>query len=238
MTSLAAALELVMLMHDSAAKPVALVLAGPDGAGKSTLWERKLAGLMQLPLIGSERMMAAMLPAVSGPHQPEWVREVQPHWPAMARLASQAAVAQAMACQVPFAWETSFSHWQRRADGTYESGIDRLREIQDAGYFVLMIYVGLANAAIAERRVSSRALQGGFDLPEERVAARYQRSLMAMRYALEIPDAVVLVDNSLDEERAFALCRVQAQSRRLHDLRDQGPTAAAIKLWLDQVAPE
>lgn len=243
MTSLASALELVMLMHDASDKPVALVLAGPDGAGKTTLWQRKLAGLMQLPLIGGERMLDAMLPAP----RPEWARQAQAtngaadgaaDWPAVARFAAQAAVAQAMARRIPLAWETSFAQWRQRPDGTYESSIDRIGEMRAAGYFVLMVYVGLASGVLAERRVSSRALHGGTDVAEERVMARYQRSLMAMRYALEVPDAAVLLDNSLDESRAFTLCRVQAQHRRLYDVRDQGRTAAAIRAWLEQVAPE
>jgi hypothetical protein len=50
----------------------------------------------------------------------------------------EAFVGQAMARGVPFAMETVFSYWEELPEGTVKSRIDLIREMQQAGYFVLL----------------------------------------------------------------------------------------------------
>ena len=44
-----------------------------------------------------------------------------------------------------FAFETVFSYFQRRPDGTFKSKIDTIAALQEHGYFVILLFVGLAD---------------------------------------------------------------------------------------------
>lgn len=41
-----------------------------------------------------------------------------------------------MAKKMPFAFETVFSFWRRRADGSHDSKADIISQLQRSGYFV------------------------------------------------------------------------------------------------------
>jgi predicted ABC-type ATPase len=77
---------------------------------------------------------------------------------AVAQKGVEAFVAQAMARGVPFAMGTVFSHWRELKGGKVESKIDLIRQMQDAGYFVLLFFVGLSNAQLSIARFSTRVL--------------------------------------------------------------------------------
>lgn len=55
-----------------------------------------------------------------------------------------------------FGFETVFSHWMRRPDGTYESKVDDILSMQKKGYFVVLIFVGLTGLALSILRVQTR----------------------------------------------------------------------------------
>jgi len=42
-------------------KPLAIVLAGHNGSGKSTMWRRALSDQLQIPLINADSMMLSIL---------------------------------------------------------------------------------------------------------------------------------------------------------------------------------
>ena len=43
-------------------KPVAIVLAGHNGSGKSSLWNGKLADILRIPLLNADRLTLSILP--------------------------------------------------------------------------------------------------------------------------------------------------------------------------------
>ena len=142
-----------------------------------------------------------------------------------------------MGAGVPFAMETVFSHWRQRDEGTFESKIDRILELQQAGYFVLLCFVGLSNAALSVGRVQTRVASGGHDVDFDRLLARFPRTQQAIAAATAVADASILVDNSLDKARAFTVCRIQLRDVEVYDLRERGAVEPAVGEWLDRVAP-
>lgn len=144
MGDLAATVDDIIKRQLVSGKPLAIVLAGHNGSGTSTLWYDHLADKLQVPLINADRMMLSILPETRP--LPAWathLRDDDEDWMGVAQKGVQSFVAQAMVQQVPFATETVFSYWQQREDGTFASKIDTIRELQQAGYFVLLIFVGL-----------------------------------------------------------------------------------------------
>jgi len=128
MTELATAVDHVLAAQEQSKKPLAIVLAGHNGSGKSTMWYQHMVDRLQIPLINADRMMMLILPEVTcGGRLPNWassLRDNDTSWMQVAQKGVQAFVAQAMAYKVPFAMETVFSHWRDLGKGKIESKVD------------------------------------------------------------------------------------------------------------------
>ena len=223
-------------------KPLAVVLAGHNGSGKSTLWEKRLAKSMQIPLVNADRMMLSILPAADEKgHLPLWaqnLRDQNRDWMKVAQNGVQYFVAQAMVFKVPFAMETVFSHWKARPDGTFESKIDLIRQMQEADYFVLLLFVGLSNSDLSIARVMTRVAAGGHNIDAETLKDRFPRTQRAIFHASSVADATILFDNSREEKQAFTVCRVQLKAEEKYDRRaSTRKVEPAILEWLNVVAP-
>lgn len=156
----------------------------------------------------------------------------------VAQRGVEAFVIQAMSQGVPFATETVFSDWRPQDDGSIASKIDRIREMQAAGYFVLLLFVGLSDAMLSIGRVTTRVARGGHAVEIDKLRERFPRTQRAINAALPIADAVILTDNSRELEHAFTVCRIQIGEAEVFDLRaDEAPTPSPIATWLDIVAP-
>ncbi len=122
----------------------------------STMWYKHLAPVLQIPLINADRMMLSILP--DGRTLPQWaktLRDTDLSWQRVAQQGVQAFVAQAMLNRVPFAMETVFSQWQERPSEPPASKIDLIRDMQTAGYFVLLLFVGLSTPELSIARVEN-----------------------------------------------------------------------------------
>ncbi|WP_197337319.1 zeta toxin family protein [Ralstonia solanacearum] len=222
-------------------KPLAIILAGHNGSGKSTMWYEHLVDGIRIPLINADRMMLSILPVpdTAGRLRPwaQKLRDQDPMWMAVAQKGVESFVAQAMAKKVPFAVETVFSYWQRRRDGSHASKIDMITNLQAAGYFVLLLFVGLTSSALSIGRVATRVAEGGHAVDFQKLLDRFPRTQQAIRHALPVADAVVLVDNSREAARAFTPCYIRADDDVLYDIREQGGAAIEIATWLNLVVP-
>lgn len=204
------------------------------------MWYRLLADTLQIPLINADRMMMSILPELpqSG-HLPDWarnLRDTDASWMKVAQNGVQAFVAQALSNGVPFAMETVFSHWKRRSDGTYESKIDLIREMQQAGYFVILMFVGLSNDQLSIGRVMTRVTEGGHAVSPEKLVSRFPRTQRAVRAAAPVADAAVFLDNSRSKREAFSVCRIQIGPDERFDVRSEG-APPAIEKWMALACP-
>lgn len=243
MTSIAEAVEEVSREQLRSEKPLAVILAGHNGSGKSTMWLKHLSPAFQIPLVNADRMMLSVLPEPDHTRGlPRWAQELRDtntSWMAVAQNGVEAFVAQAMSRGVPFAMETVFSHWRDLGDGKFESKIDLIRQMQDAGYFVLLFFVGLSNVQLSIARVSTRVAQGGHAVDVKRLTDRFPRTQNAIRLAASVADATIFTDNSRGKTSAFTVCRIQIRSREVFDIRKapRHRPPRAISDWLDVVSP-
>lgn len=242
MTSLSEAVEQILAAQQKTQKPLAIVLAGHNGSGKSTMWRKRLSGQLQIPLINADRMMLSILPELgSDGALDEWaqsLRDTDESWMRVAQEGVQAFVGQAMRARVPFAMETVFSYWEEQSDGTILSKIDLIEDMQRAGYFVLLFFVGLTNAELSILRVQTRVAEHGHDVPMERLLKRFPKTQRAIAAASKVADAAIFTDNSRDLKQAFTVCRVQLGASELYDLRASPVSVPpAIAEWLEIVAP-
>lgn len=240
MKSLGDALDALLPVQQASGKPLAVVLAGHNGSGKSTMWYELLAGTLQIPLVNADRMMMSILPEVAkGEFLPSWagtLRDTDENWMQVAQKSVSAFVAQALLKGVPFAMETVFSHWKKRDDGTYESKLDLIREMQAAGYFVILIFVGLTSDQLSIGRVQTRKAKGGHDVVIKKLTQRFPRTQKAVRAAAPLADAAVFVDNSRSKKEAFTVCRVQIGEQQRFDMRSVG-APSEIEHWMSMACP-
>lgn len=242
MKELAQAVETILEAQLATKKPLAIILAGHNGSGKSTMWRERLSSKLQIPLINADRMMMSILPEIDrGAALPDWakaLRDKDDSWMGVAQRGVQAFVGQAMRAGVPFAMETVFSHWKEKKGGTFESKIDNIRDLQKAGYFVLLFFVGLESAGLSILRVKTRVAENGHGIEKDKLLERFPRTQNAIRAALNVADASILTDNSREAVDAFTVCQVQLRDRIVYDIRaGAAPVPAPILRWLSMVAP-
>lgn len=232
------------VLGNSTGKPFAIVLAGHNGSGKSTFWYEYVADELQIPLVNADRMMLSILPEPDprGQLRPwaQQLRDTNTAWMSVAQQGVQGFIAAAMAQKVPFAFETVFSYWQKRPSGGYASKIEIIRDLQKAGYFVLLIFVGLSNAELSIGRVLTRVFKGGHHVDEAKLRDRYPRTQQAIRRALSVSDGAILLDNSRTERHAFTPVHIRRKKTIDFDIRDESlrvRVPAEIDSWLNIVVP-
>lgn len=236
------------LLHnelESETRPVALVLAGHNGSGKSTLWYQRLADHLQIPLVNADRLTMSILPEPSGnpPRVPAWAQRLRDEstiWHSLSQSGVRLFRELIMEQRQAFAFETVFSHWKELPSGKVESKIDDIKAMQIRGYMVVLVFVGLTALQLSILRVQNRKRTGGHDVPTDKLTDRFPRTQKAIGAASKVADLTLMVDNSLDETRAFQLVRAQRKRSVLFDARDPGyqvanDIRAAATPWLDKV---
>ena len=156
-------------------KPQLVVIAGPNGAGKST-FHRAFLGRMNLPFLNADNVEAETgLESIEAARLLDTMR------------------AQMIEDGAGFITETVFSD-------PYGAKLEMIRSAVEAGYDVTLVYIGLASPELSERRVEQRVVRGGHDVPRDRLAPRYERSLKNLAEAIAFVPVVKLYDNSLADE--------------------------------------
>jgi len=164
------------------------LLAGGNGAGKSTFYRRFLAPLgvafVNADLIARE------------------LDRVHPETAAYqaARLAERLRLDLLQAGR-SFCFETVFSH---------PSKIDFLAQAKAAGYEIALVFIHLQSDELNQARVAQRVSEGGHDVPAEKIVARIPRSLANLRAALPLADKARLYDNSSATAPFRTLATVEA----------------------------
>jgi predicted ABC-type ATPase len=243
MRSVAAAAHSVLKVQHQATKPLAVIVAGHNGSGKSTMWYQHLSSHFMIPFVNADRMMLSILPEPDKNNRlmpwAQELRDTNQNWMRVAQKGVESFVAQAMANKVPFAMETVFSYWEELADGTVKSKVDLIKQMQDAGYFVLLFFVGLGSKELSIARVNTRTQMGGHDVETRRLIDRFPRTQKAISTASRLADATIMVDNSLTPSKAFTVCLVRLRKKIIYDCRaDVKSTAAPILQWMSKVCPE
>lgn len=207
------------------------------------MWRKVLSDQLQMPLVNADRMMLSVLPEANSEGKlADWARELRDKnedWMRVAQRGVQAFVAHAMQAKVPFAMETVFSHWVEHDDGRIESKIEQIREMQAAGYFVLLLFVGLANSSLSILRVQTRVAENGHDVEAARLTARFPRTQKAINAAMNVADATVLLDNSRSPKQAFTVCVVRQGPTHHYDIRNNSESVPKVIVeWLSIVCPD
>ena len=153
------------------ARPIVVALAGPNGAGKTTFHRAHLASA-GLRFVNADALAGELeIDAYEAAKVAQKVREAF------------------LEQRESFVFETVFS------DPAGDE-LDFLRRASALGYTVVLCFIGLASPEPSDERVAMRVMQGGHDVPAEKLVARYPRSLENLRRAIRELPHVLVFDNS------------------------------------------
>jgi len=159
--------------------PTLIVLAGSNGAGKTTFFELYLERI-GLPFVNADRIAQFLEPSHPG----------QVAYQA-AKLADEAR-RELLKRGLSFCMETVFSD-------PVGDKIQFLKEAQSAGYSVIGVFITLSDPALSIARVVQRVGRGGHDVPDDKLASRFERTARNIQAALRFVDVGLLIDNSSAE---------------------------------------
>lgn len=170
-------------------KPVLIVVAGPNGSGKTSVTGKILnhkwledAVYINPDIVAQERFgdwnsIEAVMKAVK--YCEEW-RE------------------NCLLERHSLIFETVLSS---------DDKVDFIERAIQAGYFVRLFFVCTNSPTINASRIASRVMKGGHDVPITKIISRYQKSLSRCRYLATTVQRTYLYDNSIEDTDAKLLVR-------------------------------
>ena len=171
-------------------KPVLIVIAGPNGSGKTTITSK---------ILKHEWLENALY---VNPDQVAQDRFGDWNSPEAVLQAAQYCEEQREECLrqgQSLIFETVLST---------DSKVDFIRRAHEAGYFIRIFFVSTAHPAINAARIAQRVMEGGHDVPISKIISRYQKSILNCKRVAAIADRVYIYDNSVDDAEARLLFRM------------------------------
>ena len=177
-------------MVATAHKPVLIVIAGPNGSGKTTITTQIL--------------------------QHEWMEDavyINPDQIAKDRFGdwnSPNAIMQS----VKYCEAMREDCLRKRKSLIFETvlsaedKLDYIRRAHEAGFFIRFFFVATSHPSINASRIARRVMKGGHDVPITKVISRYYKSILNCRRVSQIADRTYIYDNSIDNQEACLLFRM------------------------------
>jgi predicted ABC-type ATPase len=161
-------------------KPILVVFAGPNGSGKTSLAQIAYANSKSLPrlYINADSIAKDLsIDAYTAALEAEKLRN------------------NAVAAGIPFVMETVMSTPDK---------VELMREAKRKRYRIHLEYITTQSPVINVARVHNRVLDGGHDVPVDKIVSRYERSMKLLPEAARIVDEAVVYDNSSTESVRIA----------------------------------
>ncbi|QSV44472.1 AAA family ATPase [Geobacter benzoatilyticus] len=87
--------------------------------------------------------------------------------------------------------------------------LDFIKRAKEADFFIRFFFIGTDSPAINAARVARRVMAGGHDVPIAKIISRYQRSIANSALAISMVDRAYVYDNSIDDREPKKLFRTR-----------------------------
>ena len=171
-------------MGNTEHRPLLIVIAGPNGSGKTSVTSRLLKhewvedsvyinpDIVAKDIFGDWNSKEAVLKAAN--YCAEW-RET------------------CLAKKQSLIFETVMSA---------DDKVDYIIRAKEAGFFIRVFFIATANPTINASRIAGRVMKGGHDVPITKIISRYRKSIINCMKVSSIVDRLYIYDNSIDGEEA------------------------------------
>ena len=171
-------------------KPELIIIAGPNGSGKTSITQKFLhhewaegttyinPDQVAKDMFGDWNNSAAVLKAAN------YCSELRER---------------CLAEKKSFVFETVFSAQDK---------IDFVIRAKQAGFFIRIFFISTSNPAINASRIAKRVMKGGHDVPITKIISRYNKSIQNCKIVASIIDRLYVYDNSIDDVDARPLFRL------------------------------
>lgn len=168
------------------------ILAGGNGAGKTTFYEKLLAPK------GIRLVNADMIAKIINPNNPESVSYKA------ASLVDK--IREKFLYQgITFCFETVFSH---------VSKIDFVAKAKANSYEIILIYIHLDTLELNEARVYQRVTEGGHNVPVAKIQSRIPRTIKNIAKTLPLVNEARLLNNSSRDNPFQVVATVKQGGRK------------------------
>lgn len=150
------------------------ILAGGNGAGKTTFYHRFLEPL-GMKFVNADLIAAEISDGGS-----------EDHSYVASRVAGQLRN-DLLKTGTSFCFETVFSH---------PSKIDFIADAKTLGFEVILVFIHLHSNQLNQARVAQRVSEGGHGVPADKIISRIPRTLDHIRTVLPLTDQTQIYDNS------------------------------------------
>lgn len=175
---------------ESDRKPELIVIAGPNGSGKTSVTQKFLhhewgEGVTYInpdqvakDLFGDWNSNDSVLKAAN--YCEQW-RE------------------RCLREKMSFVFETVFSSKEK---------IDFIVRAKQAGFFVRIFFIATSHPSINASRIANRVIEGGHDVPISKIISRFYKSILNCEIVAKLVDRLYVYDNSVDGRDAMPLFRL------------------------------
>lgn len=88
-----------------------------------------------------------------------------------------------------------------------EGKVDFLKRAQKEGYFIRMFFICTESPTINAARIANRVMEGGHDVPIQKIISRYEKAIVNAVKVMRFADRAYFYDNSIDNQNAQLLFR-------------------------------
>ena len=176
-------------MNETIHRPVLIIIAGPNGSGKTTITSRILhhEWLENSVYINPDQVAQERFGDWNSVEALKQAAEYCADWRERCLADRQSMI-----------FETVFSA---------DDKLDFISRAKQAGFFIRLFFVCTESPMINAARIAGRVMKGGHDVPIAKIISRYQKSIINCKVATSIVDRVYLYDNSVDGHEARILFR-------------------------------
>lgn len=170
-------------------KPVLIVIAGPNGSGKTSTTRLviKHEWAESCEYINPDEVAQSKFGDWNDPNAVRQAVEYCEEWRE-----------QLLQDHKDFIFETVLSS---------DAKVDFLKRAKDEGYFIRMFFICTETPAINAARIAKRVMEGGHDVPIQKIISRYEKAILNAIRVTRFADRVYFYDNSVDNQNAQLLFR-------------------------------